>query len=177
MRCGGYSLVEVMAAAFVLAVGVTGACASQAVSLRTGHDAALATRAVHLAASLGERMRANTAAMAAGDAANPYLRFDHAAISGAAPAGVSCHAPASCDPAQLAQADLSEAAQELARYFPGGRLRVCRDAQAWAAGGMPWHCTGSPAAPVVVKVGWQARGGRAGAAMPRVVLLVPGVRP
>lgn len=180
MRCGGHSLVEAMAAAFLLAAGVMGAVASIALSIRTRHDSALASRAVYLAQALGERMRANTAAGAAGDAANPYLQLDHPSATAGAQPPVSCYGVAQCDPAQLAAFDIQEVAQAIEHEFPGGRIRVCRDALAWdaAAGSLAWACEASPGAPVVVKIGWRAHGDWGAAAVaPRVAMLVPEARP
>lgn len=175
MRCEGHSLVEAMAAAFVLAIGVLGAVASHGLSIRTRHDSALASRAVHLAQALGERMRANPAAHAGGDAANPYLRLDHAAADGVAPPAPACYGDARCEPARMAAFDIHETVQALAAWFPAGRIRVCRDARAWddAAGTLAWDCVALPGAQLVVKVGWRERAPHGATPAPRVVLLVP----
>jgi len=155
--CAGFTLVEVLVALFVVALGVAGAAAVQAVAVRAAGEAARLADAMRLADSLAQRMRANPAAMALPDAANPYLQFDvQASALPAAPA--SCYGSADCGPAELAAFDLFETAAQLAGRFPGGRMRVCRDAQTPGATGLlAWDCTDTPGAPVTVKLGWHDR--------------------
>lgn len=153
----GFTLVEVLVALFVVALGVAGAAGVQAVAVRAAGEAGRLADGMRLADSLAQRMRANPAAMALPDAANPYLQFDfHGGALPAAP--TSCYGSGDCGPAELAAVDLFEAAAQLAGRFPGGRLRVCRDAQAPDAGGLlAWDCTDAPGAPVAVKLGWHDR--------------------
>jgi type IV pilus assembly protein PilV len=102
------------------------------------------------------------------DGDNPYLQFD--AASGAAlPVSASCYRGADCSPAQLASFDLLEAAAQLASRFPGGRMRVCRDAgEPGTSGLMPWSCSGEAGAPVIIKLGWRGEAGEPDA--PKVFL-------
>ena len=79
---GGFTLVEVLVAMFVLAVGAFGAATTQAQVARLRGQAALESEAVQLAASLAARMHANPAQMALPDAANPYLQLDYDAAAG-----------------------------------------------------------------------------------------------
>lgn len=179
MRCSGFSLIEVLIAMLVLAVGVLGAAASQAISMRMRHDSDLMASAVRLAATLAERMRANPAA------ASAYL-FEFDAGSGAAPAppAASCYAGSVCTPAQLAAFDIHDVKQSLATSFPGGRIRVCRDHKAWNATrqALEWDCAGAAGAPTVIKIGWRGRW-QAGSSelppdeTPRVALRVPELAP
>jgi type IV pilus assembly protein PilV len=158
-RCAGFTLPEVLVALFVVALGVAGAAAVQAVAVHAAGEAARLSDGTRLAASLAERMRANPAAMALPDAANPYLQFD-AKPGAAAAAPVSCYAGADCSPVQMADFDLADTAEALATHFPGGRMRVCRDARAPEPSGLlSWNCSGEPGAPVTIKLGWRARQG------------------
>ncbi len=153
--CAGFTLVEVLVALFVVALGVAGAASVQALAVRAAGEAARLSDGTQLAASLAQRMRANPAAMALPDGANPYLAFD-IEPGAALPAALSCYGGADCTPAQIAQLDLFETAAALAGRFPGARLRVCRDDRPPdAAGLLAWSCTGAPGAPVVVKLGWR----------------------
>ena len=170
-RCGakGFTLVEVLVAMFILAVGAIGAAATQSTVARLREQAALESEAVQLAASLGARMRVNAALP---DASNPYLGFDYDAAGGAPDApSVQCFGTA-CDPAQLAAFDLYEAARIVHGAFPGGRIAVCRDAGGWNAAlqSFEWNCSGGAGAPVVVKLGWHIPG--ASTAAPVVVMVV-----
>ncbi|TFW11431.1 type IV pilus modification protein PilV, partial [Massilia arenosa] len=195
----GFSLVEVLVAMCVLAVGVLGAIATQAATLRTRHETRLASQAVVLAQGLADQMRANPAIFHGTDADNPYLQIDFdagsagqgggagsgsgsgagAGAGGAANgAAVGACADAPCDPGAAAEADAAAVVQSVAAAFPGGRIVVCRDT-ILAAGQVPWACTPSAGAPVVIKIGWLARSTSSrtapAAAAPRLVLAVPDV--
>jgi type IV pilus assembly protein PilV len=157
--CAGFTLLEVLVALFVVALGVVGAAGVQAMAVRAAGEAARLSDGMQLAASLAQRMRANPVAMALPDAANPYLQFDQEA--GAAPESASaCFGAASCSPEALARFDVYETGAALASRFPGGRMRVCRDDQdPDAAGLLAWSCTGGLDAPVTIKLGWRGRPG------------------
>ena len=174
---GGFTLLEVLVAMFVLALGVIGAAATQATSARLRQQAALESEAVALASSLAARMRVNPAQMALPDAANPYLQLDYDAAGGLpTPPPVQCFGAAACDASQLAQFDIHELARGVHDAFPGGRIAVCRDAVA-ATGPLDWPCAGGSSAPLVVKIGWR-RPARAGSvaleATPFVTMVVSG---
>jgi type IV pilus assembly protein PilV len=175
---GGFSLVEVLVALFVLAVGVVGAAATQATAERTRQHSALMSGAVQLASSLAERMRANPAAMAAADAANPYLQLDYDASGGPpVPALTPCYGDANCTPPELAEHDLYDIRRALYLGFPNGRVLVCRDATVVnaASGALSWDCEHAAGAPLVVKLGWRGKGGDPGADLvPAVAIIAPG---
>jgi type IV pilus assembly protein PilV len=160
---GGFTLAEVLVALFVVAVGIAGAAGVHARALRAGREAAYLSDGVQLAVALAERMRANPAAMALPDDANPYLQTEPDADA------PPCHA--GCSPADLARFDLADTARALATAVPGGRVLACRDGAAGNAAA--WTCDGAAGAPLVVKLGWRSDGA---AAVPRVLLPV-GVLP
>lgn len=161
---GGFTLIEVLVAVFVLAVGVMGAVAAQTAALRTRQESALMSHGVQLATSFADRMRANTAQMRLPDSVNPYLLLRYEAASDGPPGApaVRCHAGASCDSAAMASFDINELQHELHSAFPSARVAVCRDAVVWDAGAnrLAWECTGAPSDPVVLKLGWLARPSR-----------------
>lgn len=178
---GGFTLIEVLVAMFVLALGVIGAAATQAASARLRQHAALESEAVALASAFSARIRVNPAQMARPDAANPYLQFDYDAAEGApADPPVQCFGAAACDSAQLAQFDIHELARSVHDAFPGGRIKVCRDAAAASAGAsttVDWPCAGGSAALLVVKIGWRrhiATASVPGEATPFVTMVVSG---
>jgi len=175
--CAGFTLVEVLVALFVVALGIAGAAGLQTLAVRAGRDASRLSDATRLARSLAERMRANPRALALPDAANPYLLLDYDAGSGPPTAPALCYADANCDADALARFDLFEVSGTLASGFPGGRIRVCRDVVALDAAGLPaWRCDAQDGAPLVVKLGWRAHGDAATGA-PKLILPLAGAAP
>jgi type IV pilus assembly protein PilV len=171
----GFTLVEVLVALFVVALGIAGAAALQTLAVRTGRDAARLSDGTRLARSLAERMRANPRALAQPD--NPYLHLDYDAGSGTPTAPALCYADANCDADALARFDVFEVTEAVAAGFPGGRIRVCRDATGPdATGVLPWTCDAGEGAPIVVKLGWRAHGDRATGA-PKLAMPLAGAAP
>ena len=157
---GGFTLIEVLVAVLVLAIGVISAAGAQLSALRTRHGSALMSEGVQLASSLADRMRANPAQMRLGADANPYLQWRYDAASGAPTAPpLLCYVAGNCSSEQMAHFDLYDIALALHFGFPGGRVAVCRDAALWDAQrrALSWDCAGGAAAPVVIKLGWRAR--------------------
>lgn len=152
---GGFTLTEVLVALFVLAVGVLGAAAAQNMAAKTRHESGLVSAAAALAGALAERIGANPAQLALPDTDKAYLQE----------AGAPWVCTGACSPAQLAATERDDAAAAVARTFPGGQLRVCRDT---ASMPLAWECVAGPGAPLVVKIGW-----RAPAFVPFVAVPVP----
>jgi type IV pilus assembly protein PilV len=151
----GYTLAEVLVALFVLAVGVIGAAAVQTMAARTRHASSQVSAALQLANALAERMAANPAQMALPDADKVYLQE----------AGTPWVCSVACSPAQLAATERDDIAAAVARTFPGGQLRVCRDTP---SSPLVWECQPSAGAPLVVKIAW-----RDPSLLPFAAVLVP----
>jgi type IV pilus assembly protein PilV len=157
-RAAGFTIIEVLVAMLVLSFGVMGSAAMQLVALRTRHQSSLLSNAVHLGSSMLDGMRANASQMALGDLDNPYLGLDYDAATPAASGSACLGADLDCDSAQMADFDIAQWKRQLGAGVPGGRFVICRDDQAGSgAGGMAWHCSGNPAAPIVIKLGWTAK--------------------
>ncbi|MBB5609037.1 MULTISPECIES: type IV pilus modification protein PilV [unclassified Janthinobacterium] len=182
----GSSLVEVLVALLLLALGILGGSVLHLASLRARHESALLSTAAQLAAGMAERMRANSGLA---DADNPYLDLDYDALldagagAGAGDGGQSaCFGAAACTRTQLAQFDIAEWKQQLSSALPGGRLLICRDLQAWdtAVHGLHWTCSGGSGAPIVIKLGWRGRQmgvqatGQTAEALPRLAMQLGG---
>lgn len=152
----GFTLVEVLVAVLVLAIGVLGAAGAQVAALRTRQGTGHMSHAVQLASTLADRMRAN--ASQAGTA-NPYLLLSYDAETDGEPVkpGVSCFSGSACSAAQMAAFDAYEIAHTLYTRFPGARIVVCRDATVWVQRALVWPCDGNASAPVVIKLGWRSR--------------------
>lgn len=165
----GFSLIEVLVSLFVLAVGVIGAAGMQLAALRTSQQSVFQTSALHLAAEMGERMRANVSQMKLADNANPYLRIDHRSSSSSHStiSSPNCYGSnAHCDAEQLAQFEIAEWLQRIGNELPHGRVKVCRDVAPWDESGkhFKWDCSENAASTekeragsVVIKIGWQQK--------------------
>lgn len=187
MRIGvatGFTIVEVLVAIIVLALGLIGGTAMQLAALRTRHQSALLSGAVRLASGTADRMRANAPQLQRADHDNPYLNLDYDSVGAAALAPVlQCFAAIHCTSAQLASFDIYELKQQLKAELPGGRLVICRDENAWDPVGksLSWACSGAAGAPVVIKLGWIGKNpdgsAPSGASRPSVAItLTAGVR-
>ena len=98
----GFTLIEVMIALFVFAVGILTVAGLQIVSKKANYDAVQRTTATLLAKDIIQRMR-----VADDDDWDLYLVEDLGMASLAAP-GVMCDAGVSCSPEQMAAYDLYE---------------------------------------------------------------------
>lgn len=174
-RARGFTLVEVLVALLVLAIGVIGAAATQLKAQRTLHGSGMMASGVQLAGGLAERMRANAGPPAA-SVTNPYLQLRYDAVDEGAPTPpvVLCFADANCTPAEMAAFDAYEVSRSLHDNYPGARIVVCRDAAVWdkAASMLEWECSNTESAPIVIKVGWIERGARQRPLTPALAVVV-----
>lgn len=175
---GGFSLIEVLVAALVLAFGVIGAIGMQLTALRTTQQSIFHSSALHLAADMADRMRANLGRMQTFDRDNPYLQVDFAAGQSVPHSDTECYDPRDCDPRQIAQLEIDAWLRRLAETLPDARVRICRDIAPWhtADASFSWDCkeTG-PSAPVLIKIGWRDKdesGGEERISSPRIALPV-----
>jgi len=165
----GFTLLEVLVAVLILAIGVVGMLGLQAASLQANRDVRQQSSAVRLATELGEMMRANKAvAIQATAGNNPYLLSN---FTGTMPsATVNCFTQI-CTSTQLAQSDIygwltriqgtaavTGVSSNVPGELPGARVVVCFDATPYDGGGLPqWECSNSGGM-VVVKIGWTRLG-------------------
>ena len=106
----GFTLVEVLVALAVLAIGLLGAAALAVDTVQMQNRAALRAQAQRLSADLAERLRSNRAGLLA------YV---------SAPAGSGCIATTTpgvvCTPEELAREELAVWRDEVRRILPRGR--------------------------------------------------------
>jgi type IV pilus assembly protein PilV len=113
----GFTLVEVLVALVVMAVGMLGIAALYAEGLRASRSAISRITAVTLAADMADRIRANPAARLAYDGAGPGV--DQGCVNGAD----------DCSPDELAEDDWFHwYGDVLARLPPGSDATVAVDA-------------------------------------------------
>lgn len=109
----GFTLLEVLVALLVFAIGLLGATALAVEGFRLEQRALLRAEIALLAADLAGRMRSNSP----GHRAYTGAAVDHRCASTMTPALL-------CTPDDLAADDLSEITARLHRIEPDGRLRV-----------------------------------------------------
>jgi len=110
----GFTMVEVMVALVVLAVGLLGIAALLLKSLQSGRTATYRTQAVNLAADLADRIRSNRTAQAA-----------YGTLFAGTPAAVAaCDTTGGCSDADLASTDLFRWEQTIAELLPEGQGQV-----------------------------------------------------
>jgi len=160
----GFTLAEVLVSVLVLALGIIGTAGMQLTALRTSQQTAFQTAAIQLASEIADKMRANSGRFNLADDVNPFLDLDYASSSDPLPPlGKTCHA-SSCSAEELANFEIHEWKSRIKTALPGGRIRICRDAQPWDAGaGMfRWNCTVSATSKnvssLVIKIGWHGKG-------------------
>ena len=110
----GFSMVEVLVALVVLAIGLLGIAALYLNSLQSGRTAIYRTQAITLAADLADRIRMNRTAQAA----YGTLFADAEAVVGA------CSTTGGCSDADLASTDLANWKDEIALQLPNGEGQV-----------------------------------------------------
>jgi type IV pilus assembly protein PilV len=111
----GFTLLEVLIALCVLAIGMLGVGMMLLESVRASRSALHRTAAVALAADLGERIRANRAA------GHAYALG--AGTTAAAPAG-ECAVGDACDPSEVAALDLYQWQQDVLAALPAAVASV-----------------------------------------------------
>jgi len=110
----GFSMVEVLVALVVLAIGLLGIAALYLNSLQSGRTAIYRTQAITLAADLADRIRMNRTAQAA----YGTLFADNEAVVG------TCSTTGGCSDADLASTDLANWKAEIAQQLPNGQGQV-----------------------------------------------------
>lgn len=133
----GFTLVEVLVAMIVLAIGVLGVAGLQATGLRSSYSASLRSQATMLAYEMTDRLRANLAGYRDNDYNNTIGVDSYCVWHG--------HTTAVCSPRQMAQHDVFEWRQTLAEELPQGVGVVCLDSTPNDGGDMDSNGTVDPA--------------------------------
>ena len=115
-KCSGFTLLEVLIATVILAVGLLGISGLQVTGMRSNHSALLRSQATLLAYDMSDRMRANTTAVSASDYNEP-----------AATADAACSTTAGCTPAAMAKNDMSVWGANITNSLPTSAGVVCLD--------------------------------------------------
>jgi type IV pilus assembly protein PilV len=158
----GFSMIEVLVSILVLSLGVIGAAGMQLTALRTTQQSAFQSAAVQLAADMADAIRVSVGRVEQKGDANPFLGVDYKSAADSDPAvpGKVCYA-SECDADELAEFEIYEWKKRVKASLPGGRIVICHDSTPWnsAARALTWACNGGMEsnAPLVIKLGWQAK--------------------
>ncbi len=116
---GGFTLIEVLVAVLVLAIGLLGIAGLQAAGLQMNNSAYLRSQAAVLTQDLADRARANAEGYQTGayDIGNPTGVSETA----------SCFTTDGCSPTQLAQSDVARWRDTVQELLPGGEGTICQD--------------------------------------------------
>lgn len=133
----GFSLIEVLVALFVLAIGLLGLAALQTTGLKFNHQSYERTQATLQAYDIIDRMRANKSGT--GDTVN--TTYDNVSL-GSAPGTTDC-AATSCNGAQLAEYDLRQWNNANASLLAEGRGAICKGTFTNDANNYPTGCSQS----------------------------------
>lgn len=157
----GFSLVEVLIALLVLALGILGMLALQLQTTRVTRNIATQSLALQLSADIAETVRASAKSV---EMMRMFEQFDFAAndaLSSTASSTTCLGTDRICSPAQMAASEIHDWRQRL-QQLPGGRMRICRDATPWRVSELAnrWECDGTAAVnpaliPLWIKVGWR----------------------
>lgn len=157
----GFSLIEVMVSVLILTAGVIGAAGMQLSALRAAQQSAFQTFALQLATDMAAAMQSGRKRIET-VGRNPFIGIDYQSVPGSEPPMPAklCFGNA-CDADELAEFEMYEWKMRVKGALPGGRVVVCRDSTPWDASkkGLSWDCEGESGtdAPVVIKLGWQAK--------------------
>lgn len=155
----GFSLIEVLVALFVLALGVVGAIAMQLTALRTTQQTVQRTQALYLASEIADSFASLPMQMLVNDGHLPELAGEDSEIEPSATNAGNCYQIDSpCDVLQLAKFNYKEWSSRIQKNLPKGRFRICRDsANRNMSDQIDWACDESSSAPLVVKVAWRQK--------------------
>ncbi len=158
----GFTLAEVLASVFVLAIGLIGAAGMQMHALRTAQQSAFHTAALSLATEMADMLRMSLSSADSHALLETYLQIDLQPGGNSAHGAASCYR-VSCDAKQLVEFNIGQWKQRIEAVLPGARAKVCVDEQAWngQTGQPSWMCrspirgNGRASGAIVVKIGWQ----------------------
>jgi type IV pilus assembly protein PilV len=145
-RQRGFTLLEVLIAILITAIGVLGIAGLQAFTLKNTNSSNLRSVATRQAYQLADAMRANKIGLDAGH----YNNQQGVSVT-------SCYAAAGCTTQQMAQMDVFLWNQANAALMPGGRGFVCTDSTPNDGTPTAPACDNVPNSPYVVKLWWDER--------------------
>jgi type IV pilus assembly protein PilV len=146
----GFTLIEVLIAILITAIGVLGIAGLQAFTLKNTHGSNLRSVATRQAYEIADSMRANKVGLDNGF----YNNQQGTQVN-------SCYQTTGCTQQQQAQMDIWLWNQANAALLPAGKGFVCSDSTPNDGTPAAPACDNAPNAPYVVKIWWDERQGGA----------------
>ncbi len=140
----GFTLLEVLIATLVLAVGLLGIAGLQVTGQRSNASSLMRTQATLFATDIAERMRANNLGFRAGD-------YNLAAAT----AHAGCTSIAGCTAAEMAENDMSAWSANINNTLPAGVGIVCIDSTPVDGASSTVHACDGNGTDYVIKIWWQ----------------------
>jgi type IV pilus assembly protein PilV len=158
----GFTLTEVLASVFLLALGIIGAAGMHVQALRTAQQSAFRTAALSLASEMADMMRMTLSSPEAPALLKSYLQVDFQSAEHSAHPTGSCFS-VSCTVEQLVEFNIEQWKAHIESSLPDGRAKICLGAQARKSSGEQndWDCplpsshAGKENGTIVIKVGWR----------------------
>ncbi len=126
-KVAGFTLLEVLIAIVILAIGLLGVAGLQVIGMRNNHSAYLRTQATLLAYDYADLVRANTELARK---TTTFNTFDSASPGSVVSDCTDDNTGTSCTPAQMAATDLAQWAASLASTLPSGSALVTNNSAA-----------------------------------------------
>lgn len=153
----GFSLVEVLISIVILSFGLLGMVGMQAAVLQSNRESRAQSAAVVLARELAEAIRGNKAEGIKLPADNPYIGSFTSPMVATTPSyclNVAVGTTACANPADIADAQMTEWLSRLDVELPGARADICFDSDPFDSSGKPrWACNDTGGI-LVIKIGW-----------------------
>lgn len=125
----GFTMIEVLIAMVILAIGLLGLAALQAVGMRNNHSALSRFQATLSAYDMADRLRSNSASSIDTPAFLAFLaaNYNKPALTDYSTAVDACNSSPGCTSADMATNDRYEWSTNLSQTLPAGTGIVCRD--------------------------------------------------
>jgi type IV pilus assembly protein PilV len=158
----GFTLAEVLASVFLLALGIISAAGMQVQALRTAQQSAFRTTALSLASEMADMMRMTLSSPDASTLLKPYLQIDFRSVQHSAHPIATCYF-VSCTAEQLVEFNIEQWKEHIQNSLPDGRAKICFNAQPekdaaeaadWACPPSSWHARKENGS-AVIKIGWR----------------------
>lgn len=147
-QCRGFSMVEVLVAVFVLAIGILGIAGLQLTGVKNNHSAYLRSQATLFAYDMIDRARSNPVAYTAGVYNNPAAALD-----------ADCLTVTGCTPAEMAGNDMYEWTSaaynnSIANILPNGQTVICLDSSFNDGTSAALHACDGAGSLYAIKIWW-----------------------